>query len=180
MTRHLSCIPAIITVEGWARSRWIASIMMDEDGDNSQGSCGNLAIVHSAMTPLVVFDKIRALYGSRKYGDLGVCLAQGLWLLKSFASHIGKQATVGSPPHRTSMSEATAICRELVMPSGPGHQPGTFLLCLPSLPPRKVSGPNPGDLFVASAEASEDNWASPSSQAQCWTLTRSRDSVLPW
>lgn len=27
--------------------------MMDEDGDSSQESCGNLASVHSAMTPLV-------------------------------------------------------------------------------------------------------------------------------
>lgn len=27
--------------------------MMDEDGDSSRESCGNLASVHSAMTPLV-------------------------------------------------------------------------------------------------------------------------------
>lgn len=53
MTRHIFHIPAIIAVERWTRSRWIASIMMDEDGDSSQESGRNLASVHSAMTPLV-------------------------------------------------------------------------------------------------------------------------------
>lgn len=53
MTRHIYRISAIIAVERWARSRWTASIMMDEDGDSSQESCGNLASAHSAMTPLV-------------------------------------------------------------------------------------------------------------------------------
>lgn len=53
MTRHIYRISAIIAVERWARSRWTASIMMDEDGDSSQESCRNLASAHSAMTPLV-------------------------------------------------------------------------------------------------------------------------------
>lgn len=53
MTRHIYRISAIIAVERWARSRWTASIMMDEDGDSSRESHGNLASVHSAMTPLV-------------------------------------------------------------------------------------------------------------------------------
>lgn len=53
MTRHIFGTPAITAVERWTQSRWIASIMIDEDGDSSQESCRDLASAHSAMTPLV-------------------------------------------------------------------------------------------------------------------------------
>lgn len=53
VTRPIFCISALTAVEGWARSRWTASMMMDEDADSSRESRGNLASAHSAMTPLV-------------------------------------------------------------------------------------------------------------------------------
>lgn len=45
MTRHIYRISAIIAVERWARSRWTASIMMDEDGDSSRESAGTWQVL---------------------------------------------------------------------------------------------------------------------------------------